>query len=190
MRWPELCLLTALALAGCATAPPSQVVVTERWQPPGSSPAAGHLAAASKLASLPPDAQLAMVEHAGTRCREGRMPRACLRWAVLLAEPGHASADLAVAHQQLERLYRIPPRLSPDETMLVELLMRGTAERLRLGQALAEVEARIARLTERPTSRELDAARTEAEVLKEALAAAEEKLAALRAIEAESAPES
>jgi hypothetical protein len=95
-----------------------------------------------------------------------------------------------MAHQELERLYRIPPRLSPDETMLVELLMRGTAERLRLGQALAEVEARMARLTERPTSGELEAARTEAQILKEALAAAEEKLTALRAIETESAPES
>lgn len=190
MRWPDIRLVMVLAIAGCATPPSSQVVVTERWQVPGSSPAAGHLAAASRLASLPPEAQLAMVEESGKHCRRSSRPRACLRWAVLLAEPGHEGTDVVAAQRLLVRLYRKPPRLTAEETMLVELLMRGTAERLRLNESLAQVEARIARLTARPTNGELEAARTEAESLKLALAAAEEKLAALRAIETESAPES
>lgn len=189
MRRPEL-LLAFVLLVGCAQAP-APVAAPEGPEPvPAVSPAASHLAAASRLATLSEPEQLAEIGRARERCESSEAARYCLRLAVLLAEPGVAGGDLSEANGLLEQLFAAPPRLVPEETLVAELLLRWTRDRLQLAEAIATAEARVAALQRRPTSSELTTAEAEVELLRLALQAAEQKLAAVREIESGTLPRS
>jgi hypothetical protein len=190
MRRPELLLAMAL-LAGCVHAPAPVVAPEGPAQVPAISPAASHLAAASRLATLSEPEQLAEIDRARQRCDSSQAARYCLRLAVLLAEPGVAGGDLPEANRILEDLFvAAPPRLVPEETLVAELMLRWSRDRLRLAEAVATAESRVAALRRRPTSTELTMAEAEVESLRLALKAAEQKLAAVREIESGTLPRS
>lgn len=115
-----------------------------------------------------------------------------LRYAFVLAVPGHAASDPAGARTLLGEALATPETLLPSERALADLMVRNLDARLALtsenetlrnGQNVSPIDGRLAEL-----DRRLQAETTENERLRRELERAEAKLEAIATLEGGKAP--
>ena len=102
-------------------------------------------------------------------------PSTNLRFALVLATPGHSGSDPQRAQQLLRELQAPTDRLTTAENALAEIFLKDVGERLSLTSA--------SRASEQATKRRIAAAEAENQRLREELADAEGKLEAITLIE-------
>jgi hypothetical protein len=182
------CALLTLALSGCT--------LIDEWRrrptppPPPPSAARVDLELLSRLPTDAPARQAAELDQARRDAVATPTATRRLRYALLLATPGHTGADPVAAQRQLSEILSNPDTLSAEERMLAtielgqverQLALLTTNRRLRertAAQAQAQSQATAA-----DTHRQLAAAQAENVKLRKALADAQAKIDAVTHIE-------
>ena len=128
-----------------------------------------------QLATGDPAAQAEIYADAESLATSTPHPSTNLRFALVLATPGHSGSDPQRAQQMLQELQAPTDRLTTAENALAEIYFKDLGERLRLTSA--------SRASEQTTKRRIAAAEAENQRLREELADAEGKLEAITSIE-------
>jgi hypothetical protein len=187
-------LALALALVGgCAALRPA--VEASRPGPAQAAPdpaaiRAAELAEATlalhRFVGAPPDQQTALMAAARQAAEQAPTPASQLRYALLLAQPGHAGTDLNLARQLLQSLLAEPARLAPMEHASAFLELRRIDRELALAAEVDELRAKADLIDSEALSalnRRLLAETDENQRLRRALEEAQAKLAAIALIE-------
>ncbi len=182
-------LLTA-AVSGCASfddwlrgrrvADPSDVEVIAT---PGTE---SYLEELQRLVTGDPYTQVEIHADAEAAATLTPDPSTQLRYALVLATPGHAAADAETAASLLRELLARTEMMTASEVALATVYLKAVDERL-----LLEAEARRVRSAtataqsaeQRAVERRIAAVEAENERLRQALAESEEKLEAITSIE-------
>lgn len=109
-----------------------------------------------------------------------------LRFALVLAMPGHPGSDAERAHDLLRDLLSRPELLTPVEKSLAVIHLQGVEERLVLGAETRRLRAensRAERTEEAAVAQRIAAIEAENRELRQSLAEAEQKLEAITTIE-------
>lgn len=109
-----------------------------------------------------------------------------LRFALVLATPGHAGSDPERAQAMLRELLVEPELLTPMERSLAVIHLREVEERLVLGNEARQLRvetSRAARTEEQAIAQRIAAVEAENRQLRQSLAEAEQKLEAITNIE-------
>jgi hypothetical protein len=196
MRWcarttPRLSLWLPLVLLAACTDPFSRPV-RDRAEPVLNRPAADAeaardlLAALQTLQSAPPAAQAEQFQAARSAAEAAPTTASRLRYALMLALPGHAAADPVAARRQLSELLARPESMLPAERALAAIMLASVDERLVL-LAQAHRMEQDAGMRDRDRSlalqRRLQAELDENARLKRALDDAQKKLDAVTEVE-------
>ena len=120
-------------------------------------------------------AQAEIYEDAESLATSTPHPSTNLRFALVLATPGHSGADPQRAQRMLQELQAPTDRLTTAENALAEIYLKDVGARLSLTSASRE--------SEQATKRRIAAAEAENQRLREELADAEGKLEAITSIE-------
>jgi hypothetical protein len=187
----RLALLLPLALlAGCND--PFARPVRNRADPVLNRPAADaeaardYLSALQTLQSAPPAAQAEQFQAARAAAETAPTTANRVRYALMLALPGHAAADPVAARRQLSELLARPESLLPAERALAAIMLSSVDERLVLLAEARRVEQDSgARDRDRTVAmqRRLQAEQDENARLKRALDDAQKKLDAVTEVE-------
>lgn len=113
-------------------------------------------------------------------------PASRLRFALMLASPGHAGSDPERAQSMLRELLSQRALLTPLEQSLATIHLREVEERLVLGVEARRLRSKYSRAEqseEAAAAERIAAVEAENRQLKESLAEAEEKLEAITSIE-------
>ncbi|MGE0581051.1 MAG: hypothetical protein AB7P31_02765 [Steroidobacteraceae bacterium] len=183
--------LAALALAGCNAlgglagnaSPPEPVVDRAQSQ---AMLVAGHLDLLQRLLASGPAEQAEIVATARRDFDDAATPSRQLRYALVLATPGHASTDTAEAQRLLRELTATPESLVPAERALARLELAQLERQALLAAENRRLQAAVDRAErERNTtsSRRLQAELEENARLRKALEDAQKKLDAIANIE-------
>ena len=108
-------------------------------------------------------------------------PSTNLRFALILATPGHAGADPEHAQSLLRELLAQTPLLTPAEVSLATIHLKAVEERIVLSAEARQLRA--SETEEAAVSRRLDTVEAENRRLRDELEDAEEKLEAITSIE-------
>jgi hypothetical protein len=125
-----------LALTACGAVGGAAKPVHERADPVVSRPAAdaeaarAYLVAIGELQAAPPAAQAEMLQSAKAAADAAPTTLNRLRYALMLALPGHAGADPVAARRQLSDLAARPELLLPSERALAGVMLAEVEERL------------------------------------------------------------
>ena len=141
---PALAVLSGCSLISSHTAPPPVAVAAA--PPPSALPA--HLEALQRLVQSPTADQASLLSAAQQEFESTPSPQHQLRYALLLATPGHAGSNPERAAQLLQSLTTLPPEtLTPDEHAFVvvqlhatELALTTSADSQKLRQQLERIE--------------------------------------------------
>jgi hypothetical protein len=194
MTTRQLALLVALAaLAACGGIDnPFGKAAREKPEPVVNRPAADAEAARDYLASLQalqgatPAAQAEIFQSARLAAENAPTTANRLRYALMLALPGHAAADPVAARRQLSELLARPELLLSSERALGAVLLASVDERLVLSAENRRLEQDAStRDKDRnaAAARRLQAEQDENARLKRALEDAQKKLDAVTEVE-------
>lgn len=183
--------LAALALAGCDTLggfagpsePPAPVVDRAQTQ---AMLVSGHLEVLQRLLASRPAEQAEIVATARRDFGDAPTPSRQLRYALIIATPGHASTDTAEAERLLRELTATPESLVPSERALARLELSQLERQSLLAAENRRLQAAVDRAgRDRNTtaSRRLQAELDENARLRKALDEAQKKLDAIANIE-------
>jgi len=189
---PRLVLLAAGAClligeSGCAWLHGLVSAPRQAPQPPRTASAvSSDLELIGRLAGESPARQAAQLAKAKTETARAPTAANRLRYALLLATPGHGGADPVAAERQLSEIVTSADTLNPDERLLADVLLRQVTEQLALraenrrlrDQAHARQDSADA-----TAKRHLAAAAAENARLRKALDDAQAKLEAVTHIE-------
>ncbi len=187
-RW--LLVLPFVTLAGCTD--PFTRPVRDRSEPVLNRPAADaeaardYLAALATLQSSPPAAQAEQFQAARAAAESAPTTANRLRYALMVALPGHAASDPVAARRQLSELLARPESMLPAERALAAILLASVDDRLLLLAEARRVEQDAgARDKDRTAAlqRRLQAEQDENTRLKRALDDAQKKLDAVTEVE-------
>jgi hypothetical protein len=190
-RSRRLALSLPLALLAACTNPFSRPV-RDRPEPVLNRPAADAEAARDYLATLqtlhssPPAAQAEQFQAARSAAEAAPTTASRLRYALMLALPGHAAADPVAARRQLSELLARPESMLPAERALAGIMLASVDERLVLLAEVRRVEQDSGlRDKDRAVAlqRRLQAEQDENTRLKHALDDAQKKLDAVTEVE-------
>ena len=184
--------IAALLLSGCAQTRDLFSGMSRSETPPGDPGILGapqvdvYLDEMRLLASGDPAAQAEIYAdaHSGAQLTPG--PQTNLRYALVLATPGHPGSDAAQAASMLREVLAAPALLTQAEIALASVALRSAED---LAAAQAEVQrlraaaTRSAQARDSTTSQRLAALEAENIRLREQLREAEEKLEAITTIE-------
>ena len=187
MSWPiALASLFMTMLAGCAD--------TKAWfseQFGRSSPDQSRLYVAPetddyldelyRLAGGDPATQAEIFADASAAAELMPGPSTNLRFALVLATPGHAGADPEHAQSLLRELLAQTPLLTPAEVSLATIHLKAVEERIVLSAEARQLRA--SETEEAAVSRRLDTVEAENRRLRDELEDAEDKLEAITSIE-------
>lgn len=185
-------LLGLAALGGCASLDGNYAAPKSRPEAAVSRPtvdgeaARGYLASLSELQGGTPAAQAETLASARRDAEATPTTLHRLRYALLLACPGHAGSDPVAARRQLSDLLARPELLLPSERALAALLLADVDERLVLSAESRRLQQESARKDkERGSAAALRLQAEEAENtrLRRALEDAQRKLEAVTAVE-------
>jgi len=190
-RLARLALCLPLLLAGACSDPFSRPV-RDRQEPVLNRPAADaeaardYLAALQTLQSAPPAAQAEQFQAARAAAEAAPTTANRLRYALMVALPGHAAADPVAARRQLSDLLARPESMLPAERALAAVMLASVDERLvLLAEARRMEQDAGARDKDRAAllQRRLQAEQDENARLKRALEDAQKKLDAVTEVE-------
>ena len=190
----RLALAAAVAgtlLAGCGTLsmpfgtrPPDPAAAP---RPLGESEAArSYVGELARLQAAAPSEQAELLQAARSAAEGSPTTLSRLRYALMLALPGHAGSDPVAARRQLSDLLARPELLMPSERALASVLLADVSERLVLiaesrrlqEEAASHDKERMAAVTRRLQIEQDENAR-----LKRALEDAQKKLNAITQVE-------
>lgn len=190
----SLLLIAALALSGCAQ--------TKSWldrvTPGGGGTRSGdpvilgapqaddYLAELERLATGDPATQVEIFADAESRATLTPDPSTTLRFALVLATPGHTETDSQRAQSLLRELLTQTPLMTPAETALARIYLNTVEQRIVLeseARRLRESSSRQARTQEQAVNQRLASVESENRRLRQELADAENKLEAIMSIE-------
>jgi hypothetical protein len=186
------CLLTIATLGACGALGRKTEPARERPDPVASRPAADaeaareYLAALQELQSGAPARQAEIVQSARLAAENSPTTLNRLRFALMLAVPGHAASDPVAARRQLSDLLARPELLLPAERALAAVHLADVDERLVLiaeNRRLAEDDAQRDKEHSAAATRRLQAELDENARLKRALEEAQKKLDAVMQVE-------
>ncbi len=139
-----------------------------------------------ELASGDPAAQAEIYADAHAAARLTPDTATQLRYALILATPGHASTNAEEAQTLLREILAQPELLTPVERSLATIYLRDVETRLVLNAEAGRLRAEAARLASSENaaiSQRISAVEAENQQLRQALAEAEQKLEAIATIE-------
>ncbi|MGH8168342.1 MAG: hypothetical protein ACREQ1_13960 [Woeseiaceae bacterium] len=140
----------------------------------------------SDLASGDPAMQAEIYADAAAAARVAPNTGSRLRFALVLATPGHPGSDPELAQNILRELLSETALLTPVERSLATIHLREVEERLTLdaeARRLRLASARTASSEEEAVAQRIAAVESENRQLRQSLAEAEEKLEAITSIE-------
>jgi hypothetical protein len=133
-------LLLAWGLAGCNAgrldSSGHKAPATAATAPADAGIVASHLELMNRLGTAPEAEQAGIFESVQRMYTESPTPTRRLRYACLLATPGHAGSDATVALSLLDELIAAPVALGPAELAFAQALRREVDARLVLQAAL------------------------------------------------------
>ena len=185
-----LLLLPALLLAsGCETA--SQWLKGQRTAEPepvvaGEQQPEPYLGELYALAIGDPATQAEIYADAKSRAELTPDPSTRLRYALVLATPGHSGSDASLAQHIFRELLAQPELMTTNEIALATIHLRSVEENIMLGaetNRLRSENSRAASTEEAALAQRAAAVETENRRLRESLAEAEAKLEAISSIE-------
>lgn len=139
-----------------------------------------------EIASSDPARQAEIYADASAAAALTPDPMSRLRFALVLATPGHAGSDPEQAQTMLRELLAEPELLTPTERSLAVIHLREVEERLVLGneaRRLRDENSRAERTEEAAIAQRIAAVEAENRQLRQSLAEAEQKLEAITNIE-------
>jgi hypothetical protein len=187
----RLALLMTLALEAACSDPFARPV-RDRADPVLNRPAADaeaardYLNALQTLQAAPPAAQAEQFQAARSAAEAAPTTANRMRYALMLALPGHAASDPVAARRQLSELLARPESLLPAERSLAAIMLSSVDERLVLLAEARRVEQDAgARDRDRSATlqKRLQAEQDENARLKRALDDAQKKLDAVTEVE-------
>lgn len=185
-------LLCAVALGGCAQ--------TKDWLDFGDSDAKendtpvilgapsadDYLTELERLATGDPATQIEIYADAESRAKLTPDPSTTLRYALVLATPGHTESDPEEAQTLLRELLTQTPLMTPTEVALARIYLSSVEERIVLAseaRRLRQSTSRQARTEAQAVNQRLASVEAENRRLRTELTEAENKLEALTSIE-------
>jgi len=184
-------LLGAAALTGCTGAlhphePEAEIVPPVDRAATSAALLASYLEVLQRLVQGPPAEQAEILASAQRDDAVAPTPSHQLRYALVLATPGHAGFDLAHAQQLLRELLAAPEALLPVERALALVTLRTVDRQIQLGSENQRLQAEIERSDRERTNSEERRLAAEAEEnarLRKELEEAHAKLDAIANIE-------
>ena len=190
----NLLLLTTLAaLAGCSATrgwldrvTPGGGSRSEESVILGAPSADDYLRDLQLLATGDPATQVEIFADAESKSTLTPDPSTNLKFALVLATPGHSETDPARAQSMLRELLTQPELMTPAEISLAEIHLNAVEERIVLSaeaRRLRESSSRAARTEEQAINQRLATVEAENRRLRSELEDAEQKLEAITSIE-------
>lgn len=182
----------ALLLSGCGQTSGWLDKVTQRAtgknEPVilGAPDAEAYLAELERLATGDPATQVEIFSDAESRAKLTPDPSTTLRFALVLATPGHSETDAQRAQSMLRELLTQSPLMTPAEVALAQIHLRSVEQRIVLeseARRLRQVSSRQERTEEQALNQRLAGVVAENRRLRAELKDALEKLEAINAIE-------
>ena len=190
----SLMLLTLVAMTGCSTTkgwldkvtPGGGGARSEESTILGAPTADDYLRDLHQLATGDPATQVEIFADAESKSTLTPDPSTNLKFALVLATPGHSETDPARAQSMLRELLTQPELMTPAEISLAEIHLRSVEERIVLtteARRLRESSSRAARTEEQAINQRLATVEAENRRLRSELEDAEQKLEAITSIE-------
>ena len=189
----SLLLLALVALAGCSTTrswldkvTPGGGSRSEESVILGAPTADEYLRELQRLATGDPATQVEIFADAESKATLTPDPSTNLKFALVLATPGHSETDPARAQSMLRELLTQPELMTPAEISLAEIHLNAVEERIVLSseaRRLRESSSRAARTEEQAINQRLATVEAENRRLRSELEDAEQKLEAITSIE-------
>lgn len=152
----------------------------------GAPDAEDYLKELEDLATGDPATQIEIFADAESRATLTPDPSTTLRFALVLATPGHSEADPQRAQSLLRELMTQTPLMTPSEIALAQIYLNTVEQRIVLeaeARRLRQSSSRQARTEEQAINQRLAAVESENRRLRAELADAENKLEAITSIE-------
>ena len=152
----------------------------------GAPDAEEYLKELERLATGDPATQIEIFADAESRATLTPDPSTTLRFALVLATPGHSETDPQRAQSLLRELMTQTPLMTPAEIALAQIYLNTVEQRIVLeaeARRLRQSSSRQARTEEQAINQRLAAVESENRRLRAELADAENKLEAITSIE-------
>ncbi len=152
----------------------------------GAPTADDYLSELEKLATGDPATQIEIFADAESRATLTPDPSTTLRFALVLATPGHTETDPQRAQGLLRELLTQTPLMTPTEIALAQIYLNTVEQRIVLdseARRLRQSSSRQARTEEQAINQRLAAVESENRRLRQELEDAENKLDAITSIE-------
>lgn len=152
----------------------------------GAPEADDYLSELERLATGDPATQVEIFADAESRATLTPDPSTTLRFALVLATPGHSETDSQRAQSLLRELLAQTPLMTPSEIALARIYLNTVEQRIVLeteARRLRESSSRQARTEELAINQRLAAVESENRRLRQELADTEDKLEAIMSIE-------
>lgn len=181
--------LLVFGLAGCASFSDwlrGDAPGDSQMPPAGSELSGGYLAAMFQMTSGDPATQAEIYADAEAAARLTPTTSSRLRYALVLATPGHAGSDPGRAQDILRDVLSEAQLLTPTELSLATIHLGQVEERLTLNaetRRLRSENSRAASTEERAVAQRIAAIEDENRQLRQSLEEAQEKLEAITSIE-------
>jgi len=183
-------LIAALALSGCESTSNwlkgRRTAVADDPVLAGSSEANTYLAELEQLVNGDPATQAEIVADAESAAKLTPGPSTELRYALVMATPGHAGSNAAEAQALLREILVRPELLTESEVALATIFLRNAESSVVLGTEARRLRAentRAATTEEAAVSQRIARVEAENRQLRQSLAEAEAKIEALTSIE-------
>ena len=190
---PAMMLVTFAVLTGCAQTKGWLDKVTPGSQSSDDEPtilgapeADDYLGELERLTTGDPATQIEIFADAESRATLTPDPSTTLRFALVLATPGHTETDPERAQSMLRELLTQTPLMTPSEIALAQIYLHTVEERIVLeseARRMRQTSSRQARTEEQAINQRLAAVESENRRLRQELAEAENKLEAITTIE-------
>ena len=186
--------LIAVVLPGCsqtrgwldAARGPESTIAYEQQAVPGAPVADDYLAELSELSSDDPALQAEIYADSQAAAQLTPNPSTELRYALVLATPGHPESDPQEAQSMLRELMAQTALLTPAEIALATIYLKSTEELILLNSETRRLRAstdRAERTEAAAINQRLTTVEAENRRLRQALEEAEDKLEAITTIE-------
>ena len=152
----------------------------------GAPDATDYLADLERLATGDPATQVEIYADAESRAKLTPNPSTTLKYALVLATPGHSEADAQQAQSLLRELLTQAPLMTPAEISLAKIYLQSVESRIVLeseARRLRQSNSRQAQTEEQALNQRLATVEAENRRLRSELEDAEEKLEAITSIE-------
>jgi hypothetical protein len=185
--------LIAVVLPGCSqtkgwldTVRGSESPASYEEVDPGAPAADDYLSELSELSSDDPASQAEIFADSQAAAQLTPNPSTRLRYALVLATPGHPESDPQQAQSMLRELMAQPALMTPTEIALATIYLKSSEELILLGAETRRLRAstdRAQRTEAAAVNQRLTTVEAENRRLRQALAEAEDKLEAITSIE-------